>query len=246
MGRVKTVFHVHTDYSDDSNASVESILHLALAQGVGCVTITDHDTMAAVRPMQEIARGKLQVIAGQEVTTREGHLIGLFMREEVQPGLPARMTAELIKRQGGLVVAPHPFTRLLGCGLGETVYELVDLLDAVEIWNSQNITPGPDAKAEAFARRYGLPAIVGADAHHRGHLDSSYQLIPPFDGPQGFLESLRHAEFVRRRHPIRYYMRCARVVFSEKTGYRWPKGYGTNCQVQRKKSGWTLKRAEAV
>src|SRR6478735_11950748 len=99
MARIKTVFHVHTDYSDDSNTSVESLLEFALARGVGCLTITDHDTMDGARAMAKIARGRLQVIAGQEISTREGHLIGLFLRDPIEPGLPARMTAELIKRQ---------------------------------------------------------------------------------------------------------------------------------------------------
>lgn len=237
MCQMKTVFHVHTDHSDDCNASVESILELALARGVGCLTITDHDTMVGARAMARIARGKLQVIQGQEVSTREGHLIGLFLRAEIEPGLPARMTAELIKQQGGLVIAPHPFNTLFGCSLREHVHELVDLLDAVEVCNSQNLLPGPNRRAARFAQRHGLPAIVGADTHHRGHLDACYQLMPPFDGPAGFIESLRQAQRVEGRHPLRYFVKSARVVFSEKSGVRLPGGYGRNCTIFRVKHG---------
>lgn len=237
MGRIKTVFHIHTDHSDDSNASVESILELALTRGVGCITITDHDTMTGARAMARAARGRLQVIAGQEISTREGHLIGLFLREPIEPGLPARMTAELIKQQGGLVIAPHPFNSLFGCSLRDHVYELVDLLDAVEVCNSQNLLSGPNHKAATFARRHGLPAIVGSDAHHRGHLDACYQLMPPFEGPQGFLRSLGLAQLVQGRHPLGYFARSARVVFSEKTGLAMPAGYGRNCTVVRAKHG---------
>lgn len=237
MPWIKTVFHVHTDYSDDSNASVESILDQALAGGIGCVTITDHDTMDGAWAMVRIARGKLQVIAGQEITTRDGHIIGLFLRKPIEPGLPARMTAELIKRQGGLVVVPHPFNRIFGCSLRNVVHELIDLIDAVEVYNSQNLLSGPNRRAEAFARRHGLPAVVGADVHHRGHLVSCWQQMPVFDGPQSFVESLSHAQLVRRRHPLRYFVRSARIVVSEKTGIAHPTGYGNNCTVIRVKKG---------
>jgi predicted metal-dependent phosphoesterase TrpH len=246
MGWVKTVFHVHTDYSDDSNASVESILELALSHNVGCVTITDHDSMGGARAMARVARGRMQVIQGQEITTREGHLIGLFLREEIEPGLPARMTAELIKRQGGLVIAPHPFNRIFGCSLRDHVYELIDLIDAVEVCNSQNLLTGPNRRADQFAHRYGLTPIVGADAHHRGHLDACYQMLPPFDGPQAFLRSLREARLVRGRHPLGYFLRSACVCFSEKTGTRMPADYGRNCTILRKKPGWKLRSAHSV
>jgi predicted metal-dependent phosphoesterase TrpH len=245
MARVKTVFHVHTDHSDDSNASVESILELALARGVGCVTITDHDTMTGARAMSRIARGKLQVIQGQEVSTREGHLIGLFLQEEIEPRLPARMTAELIKRQGGLVIAPHPFNSALGCSLGDHVYELVDLLDAVEVCNAQNLLKRPNRRSAEFAHRNGLPEIVGADAHHRGHLDACYQLLRPFKRPEQFLESLADARLVHGRHSLGYFFRSARVILSEKTGLRMPRGYGVNCTVVREKPGWKLRSAKA-
>ena len=86
MGRIKTVFHVHTDYSDDSNASVESILTSAAANGVGCVTITDHDTIAGARAMAQVGPRQTAGVVGQEISTRDGHLIGLFLQRRDRAG----------------------------------------------------------------------------------------------------------------------------------------------------------------
>jgi hypothetical protein len=42
---LKTVFHVHTTYSDDSNLSPGELTVLARESGVGCVVVTDHDSI---------------------------------------------------------------------------------------------------------------------------------------------------------------------------------------------------------
>jgi hypothetical protein len=76
---------------------------------------------------------------------------------------------------------------------------------------------------------------VGADTHHRGHLDTCYQWLDPFDGPTGFLDSLRRAHFVKRRHTLPYFLRSAEVVFRYKLGLGTPSTYGRNCTRRRVK-----------
>lgn len=233
MPSVKTVFHVHTDYSDDCNASVEDILDQAVRMGVGCVTITDHDTIAGALALSRIAGDRLKVVVGEEISTSEGHLIGLFLREEIQPGLSPRRTAELIRDQGGLVIAPHPFNSIFGCSLRDSVYGIVDLLHAVEVCNAQNLLSRANRQAERFASQFRLPPIVGADVHHRGHLDACFQWMQPFEGPQGFIESLKHAHFVEGRHTLGYFVRTAWCIFRDRSGLGTPAGYGRNARAQR-------------
>ena len=229
MRLVKTVFHVHSDYSFDCDYPLEALIQDARARGVQCVTPTDHDTMEGVRAAQELAGRDLQIIAGQEITTREGHLIGLFLHEEIEPGLSARRTAELIRRQGGLVVVPHPFNRLFNCSLRESVYELIDLVDIVEVSNAQNFLSSPNRQARALAERYQLPMLTGVDAHHPGYLDSSYQWIPVFKGPREFLAAVRQAQRVEGRHPASYFFKTALYEFASKCGLGAPERYGRNC-----------------
>jgi hypothetical protein len=230
---LKTAFHVHTNYSDDCNASPEDIVAAARRAGIGCVAITDHDTLDGAIAMTKTA-GDLRVIVGEEISTTDGHLIGLFLRERVEPGLAVRETAERIRDQGGLVIAPHPFNSIFGCGLREKVYEILDLLDATEICNAQNLLPRPNRRSRAFAREHGLTPIVGVDMHHRDNLDACYQWLEPFDGPQSFLGSLRNAHFVTGRHSLAYFAVSAYAILRQRVGLGLPASYGRNAARDRK------------
>lgn len=234
MKRIKTVFHVHTDHSDDCNRSVGQLIELCRQRGVGCITITDHDTIAGAREMASAAAGSdLNVIIGEEISTTGGHVIGLFLQEEIEPGLSPRETARAIKEQGGLVVIPHPFNWMFGCGLCGHVYELLDLIDAVEVCNAQNAWAVPNIRAERFAKQYHFPQIVGTDLHHSDSLDACYQMIEPFEGPAGFLNSLRRATFAKGRHDWSYFARTAWYVFVDRTGIGLPETFGANAKRRR-------------
>lgn len=225
---LKTVIHVHTDYSIDSNTSPEALADLVRQCGVHCLAVTDHDCIAGAQAVREASRGDFQVIIGEEITTSQGHLLGLFLEEPIAPGLPARHTAELIRRQGGVVIAPHPFNSLFGCGLRQHVYELIDVLDAVEVCNAQNLLPFPNRKAARFACDTGVPALAGTDMHHGRRLDACFQWMPPFDDAESFRAALPQAQLVTGRHSLTYFARSARFEFWKQSGLRLPAGYGRN------------------
>lgn len=229
MDWVKTVFHLHTNYSDDGNASVESVIASARCAGVGCIIVTDHDTIDGALALRDAAPAGLDVIVGEEISAREGHLVGIFLSERILPNLTAQRTAERIHEQGGLVVTPHPFNTIFGCSLRDHVHQIVDQIDVVEVGNAQNLSPWPDARATAFARRHGLPGIVGADMHHRDYLCPCFQWMSPFDGPVSFLSSLREATLVRGRQPVSYFIRSARLILSSRLSWPPASEYGLNC-----------------
>jgi len=229
MQPLKTIFHVHTDYSPDCNVPVETLLAEARARGVGCLTITDHDTIEGARAAVTLAGPELQIIIGEEISTREGHLIGLFLREHVEPDQSPRRTAELIHRQGGIVIVPHPFNRLFDCSLREAVYDLIDLVDAVEVSNAQNCLPWANRQALALAERFNLPMVVGVDAHHSGSLDACHQWLPRFTGPREFVNYLRDARRVAGRHPASYFFKTAWFTLLDRCGLGLPEGFGRNC-----------------
>lgn len=236
MAFIKTVFHIHTDYSDDSNLSLLRLVGEARERGVGCVAVTDHDSIAGAVRLAEMAGDDLRVIVGQEVSTSDGHLIGLFLQDLVEPGMSVRRTAEAIRQQGGLVVVPHPYNRLFDCSLGDRVYDILDLIDIVEIVNAQNLSPFPNRRARELARRHGLPAIAGTDAHHRGYLDSCYQMMHGFDGPAGFVASLQTARLHVSAHPLSYFLRTAWLLGREWLGLGPPAGYGVNAAASRRRA----------
>jgi predicted metal-dependent phosphoesterase TrpH len=75
--------HVHTTSSDGAYTPAE-VVDLARRVGLAAVAVTDHDTLDGVAPARAAARGRLEVIAGVEITAecggREVHLLGYFVR----------------------------------------------------------------------------------------------------------------------------------------------------------------------
>lgn len=224
-----TLIHVHTDYSFDSDVSLDELANFAHTAGVGCVAITDHDTISGASRFAEIAPPGLKVIVGEEVSTRDGHLVGLFLKRTVRPGMSAKETALAIREQGGLVLLPHPFVAAFGCGLREVAYSIVDLIDAVEVNNAQNLFTRPDRLALEFAQRFGLTMYCGTDSHSRTSLMPCSQILPDFDAgsPKGFLNALRQAELRPGRHPLSYFAAAALRVARHSAGLPLPMGFGS-------------------
>jgi predicted metal-dependent phosphoesterase TrpH len=206
--RWKTVIHVHTHYSHDADASPADVVATARRQGVDCIAVTDHNRIDGALEAREI--GTVRVIIGEEISSADGHIIGLFLEHAIPPRLPAEETAARIRAQGGVVLAPHPFASLCPSSLGaEAITRLLPWLDAVEICNAQNPFFWEDRHARRFAARHGVPAYAGADAHLRGHLAGCYQWLTPFGDAAGFQAALRAARLVRGHFGWRYYARMA-------------------------------------
>src|SRR5438445_10473486 len=108
--------HVHTILSDGAQRP-EAILEAASGR-VDVVAITDHDEIRGALRAREWAREHpelgVDVVVGEEISTLNGHLLGLFLEECVPPGLSALETIGEIHAQGGLAVAAHPFHHLRG------------------------------------------------------------------------------------------------------------------------------------
>lgn len=203
MKRIKTLIHLHTDYSYDSNISLDTLAAFVESESIGCVAVTDHDSIEGALALRH--RTDAQVIVGEEITTRDGHLIGLFLESHIRPGMSATDTAEAIRDQGGLVLLPHPFVRIFGCGLREKSWDILHWLDAVEVNNGQNALRRPDRAAERFADSHGLVKYVGADSHMTLSIAPCYQYMDSFSGPAGFLQSLATAELIRGKHSLAFF-----------------------------------------
>ena len=226
MRLIKTLVHLHTDYSYDSDISLERLARYVEEENIGCVAITDHDTIEGAQRFRRMTSAR--VIIGEEITTTDGHLIGLFLTERVAPGMSAEDTAAAIRAQGGIVLLPHPFVRAFSCGLLDRAHDIAHLVDAVEVNNAQNVRRRPDREAERFADRHDLPGYVGADSHMSLSIAPCYQYMADFDGPEQFVRSLRTAKLVRGIHPLAFFVATGLRLLAHLAGLPLGGGFGAN------------------
>jgi len=228
---MKTLIHIHTDFSYDSNITAAQLADFCEQERFGCVAVTDHDSIEGARRLASMT--DVNVIIGEEVTTSQGHLIGLFLTEWIRPGMSALDTAKAIRAQGGLVLLPHPFVRAFGCGIGEAVWKMSEWIDAVEVNNAQNLSRRADRLAREFAETYDLPQYVGADSHMNSSIAPCYQTMPEARDPQSFLRALRQAELVRGHHPLSYFVSTGWRVMLALARRPQPEAFGANLAYAR-------------
>jgi predicted metal-dependent phosphoesterase TrpH len=194
--------HVHSSASFDCWVPPVEVARRLRAYGMGPVFLTDHDTVDGARRLRE--EGFFSTVTGQEVTTRDGDVIGLFLDEPVEPGLSADETVARIKDQGGLVYVPHPFDRRRRALELAALERLRDRIDIVEVFNGRS-SADCNRKAEDACQAIGAVPGAGSDAHSLRELGGVYVEVEDFQGPSDFLAKLERARIVR--DPARWRLR---------------------------------------
>jgi len=199
---IKVDMHVHTSCSSDSLINVDDLLETCDRSGIDCVAVTDHDTAECAIRLHE--KEPSRIIVGEEIHTTSGEIIGLFLKETIQPGSSPMETVEKIKEQGGLVYLPHPFDRMRGSVLQQqAIDEIWQEIDIVEAFNSRSVFRQSNRKALKFARRKGILIGTGSDAHARYEVGNAYMLMDPFsNSAEDFLEKLADAEIRTNKTPV--------------------------------------------
>jgi len=181
--------HMHTSASKDCLSTPADVVRRARDVGLDRIAITDHNQIDGAFEARSID-GEL-VIVGEEVRTAEGlDLIGLFLSEHIPPGGTFREVSEEIRRQGGVVYAPHPFDSHRGT-TEEFLDGVRDCIDAVEGLNARIHDPRRNQRAKDWALAHGLPLGAGSDAHMLREIGRARVAMPPFDGSAAFLSALR-------------------------------------------------------
>jgi hypothetical protein len=203
--RVLIDLHVHSTYSADSAIPIGSLVRCWERHRILSV-VCDHDTLSGSLALIQALRGiqaDVPEIPAMEITTADGEIIGLFLTEEIPPGLPAAETLDRIRDQGALTLVPHPFctyrSRVLRNPLRDTLSGRIDIIEG---YNGRNTTDADNLAAVEYARAQGLPITAGSDAHTPMELARTYMALKPFETPKEFLAALGSARIhYQRMHP---------------------------------------------
>ena len=206
-GLVRVDMHMHTEYSRDSRQSLATFAAAARHAGLDVVCVTDHDTIEGALRLREMDRA-LRVIVGEEIATRDGELIALFLERAVPPGLPLEETIARVRDQKGIAYVPHPFSRNRARHIRRGVLERsVPLIDAIEVFNAREAFAADNARALAFALRHGLPGGAGSDAHRSNEIGRAYVVMPDFADREEFLAALKSGVISGTLSGIRAHLR---------------------------------------
>lgn len=199
--RWKVELHSHTHYSKDSLVRPETFIDACRRRGIDRAVVTDHNTAQSGLHMARLAPDL--IIPGEEIMTPQGEILAFFVKETIPPLLSPAETIRRLRDQGAFISVSHPFDRLRkGAWQLDDLMQIVDQVDAIEVFNARCLFPQDNRKAHDFARAHGKPGTVGSDAHIPFELGRATLRMDPFEGAEGFVVALRGALHETRLSPF--------------------------------------------
>jgi predicted metal-dependent phosphoesterase TrpH len=215
-------FHIHTRFSRDSILGEERFIRLALQRGLTHVAVTNHNNVEGALAVRDKVRelgleDELTVILGEEVSTADGEVVGIFLERTIPRGLSADETADAIHAQGGLVSIPHPYDPFRQSHIKEP--PLLALLEAgkvdmIEVFNSRVTLQRHNLAAAELAVRYGVPGIAASDSHSSFEIAMSFNALPAFTTADELRAALPANEWQGSRSTVLIHLTTRWAVWS--------------------------------
>lgn len=196
--------HIHSMASDGISSTTEILARAEDHTELDVIAITDHERIDAGVAAREIARERglrVDVIVGEEITTRGGHLLGLFLTQRIRPWHSMRDSIAMVHDQGGLAVVAHPLVPYPLCASGRTIRQLMEtgdprlMPDGIEAFNPTTAGMRWQRKVPPFVAEIGVAAVGNSDSHRAETLGQGYTTFPGRSA-----EDLRAAILARRTH----------------------------------------------
>ena len=179
--------HIHTLASDGTAGVLEILEHTETQADLDVIAITDHERVDAAHAARSLAQDRgmrIEVIVGEEVTTRGGHLLALFLERPVRPLRSLRDTIAEVHDAGGLAVPAHPLVPYPLCAQGFVLRGLLDTSDervhpdALETFNPTTLGRPWHGRVVRFADEFGLARIGNSDAHALEAIGAGWTSFP--------------------------------------------------------------------
>jgi hypothetical protein len=207
---------MHTRYSDGVATVEETLKYILKRTPLDVIAITDHDTIEGALRARDLAEREnypFQVIVGEEVSTREGHVLTFFLEKRIPPGLSVERTIELAHQQGGLAVIAHPFNPVFRHSVQKRVMDRLLRQpeahpDGVETLNGSFAGIGSSRVAQDLTQTiYHWAETGGSDAHTPTAIGCA---MTRYQGSGA--KALRQAILARTTQPLGSYWRPREYV----------------------------------
>jgi hypothetical protein len=166
--------HIHPSGGGGDGGLPVAIYGALRSSGLQVAVLTDHDRIDVSRELVARSRDEdipIELVLGEEISTREGHLLGIGLSSRVPYGLTLAESVAVVHDQGGVAVVAHPLLPTSISASGRLLIELAqgaperrpDALEAMHptaMW-----LPGWRRRVERLAERCGYAIVGGSDAH---------------------------------------------------------------------------------
>jgi len=176
---IKLDLHVHSLYSEDAIGRPEDILKTIQKRGLQGVAITDHNTVEGALKAKKLAPKNILVIPGIEVSTKQGHLLGLNITKVVPRNLSVEETVEHICSLGGIPIVPHLYRKMSGIKK-DNLLRIYQKIPAMEVFNGCSL-PKTNMKTAQTARELNLGGTGGSDTHDAVYAGYAYTVVQTTD-----------------------------------------------------------------
>jgi len=175
---VRVDLHTHSQASPDGSLSTKDYQEMLASGGLDYIAVTDHDRIDFAQELQ----GELgeQIIVGEEITTQQGEIIGLYLQQAIPAGLSTQETVQRIRKQGGLVYVPHPFETVRKGLSFASLNAIAKHVDIIEAYNGRSLQ-NRSKQAAHWTQQYPVPGAASSDAHGPRGWGNTYSVItePP-------------------------------------------------------------------
>lgn len=199
MKTVKVELHTHTKYSYDTDLNFEEIINVCNKNNIEVLAVTDHNEIEGAIRLSKLA--PFRVIVGEEILTKQGEIVGLFLKKYIRPGLSVEKTINEIRKQKGLVYLPHPFdkTTRKTAITKQALEKILANIDIIETHNGRTLFNDDNKKALFFTKKSKKISAVGSDAHTIFEFGRNFQQIKDFKNSEEFLVNLKRGKLTKSK-----------------------------------------------
>lgn len=198
---IRLDLHTHSEASKDGGITPTQFARILREEKLDMVAITDHDRIDFALGMQK-ALGEDKIIVGEEITTNDGEVIGLFLKKKIEPHMSLQDTIEAIKFQGGIVYVPHPFETVRKGVQLDALNAVADDIDIIEVHNGRAVFQNFSEQAMQWAQEHHIAMAASSDAHGYRGLGRTFSRLRRTPTRTTIVDELNRATLRAQRPPL--------------------------------------------
>ena len=197
----KVDLHTHSTASPDGGISTKQYAHALSSGQLDIIAITDHNRIDYAQSVHKELGDK--IIIGEEIMTTHGEIVGLYLIEPIKPGLSPQETIKQIKAQGGLVYIPHPFETVRKGIHPQTLEEIHEHVDIIEVCNGRALMQNRGSQAVVWAKLNHVVGAASSDAHGSRGLGKTYSSVKNLPTQTTLVQELKGSALITDRPGVR-------------------------------------------